>query len=214
MKKPAPTPENHVIFAAIIWVAVSFLGMALSDSGIYGSKSIAEALALAFMIYLFPNEPSRRWSLGVVGACIAIAGIFLTVWLLAYGLPGASGFKFQGFKDFRAIDVISGFVATGIIAPLFEEKLARHLALRGIAGMVSPAVSRRIPAGLVGTLIVSAIFAVAHPTLMPIAFVLSIVLCYLALKHEFSFMQRALLHGLLNCSIMTWYLTYGFGLQS
>lgn len=211
MKRPAPTPENKVIFAAVIWVSVSFGGMVLSDAGVYGAKSVAETIALIAMIALFPDEPRRTWSAYRMGACLAVALAFLAAWIVIHGEPQADGFDFPRAKDFRTIDVVAGFVATGVIAPLFEEKLARHLALRGIHGMVGPAVSRYVAPGMVASLIVSTLFALAHPSLMPLAFLLSLTLCLLALKYEFDLAQRALIHGLLNSGIMAWYFTSGFG---
>jgi len=211
VKRPAPTPENKVIFAALVWVSVSFGGMVLSDAGVYGAQSVAEIIALIAMVALFPDEPRRKWSIYRMVACVATALGFLAAWIVIHGEPQADGFDFPRTRDFRTIDVVAGFVATGIVAPLFEEKLARHLALRGIHGMVGPAVSRYVAPGVVASLIVSTIFALAHPSLMPLAFLLSLALCHLALKYEFDLVQRAVIHGLLNSGIMAWYFTNGFG---
>jgi len=213
MKRPAPTPENHLIFSAITWVAVSFAGMVLSDAGVYGAKSIVEATALVALALLFPDEPRRAWSAWLLAACVALALAFLAGWLLIYALPNVADFKFPAKANLRTIDVVAGFVATGLIAPLFEEKLARHLALRGCAGVIGPAVSRYIHPGIPASLIISTIFALSHPSVMLLAFPFSIVLCVLALRYEYNFLQRAIIHGLFNSAVMAWYLTQGFGFQ-
>lgn len=214
MKRPSATPQNYLIAAAVTWVAVSFVGAMLADAGVYGGKSIAEGTGFIVLMVAFPYEKSGAWTFTKVLASLLIVAGLVAGWFVAYALPYASTFEFPAISELRLIDVVAGFVATGLIAPLFEEKLTRHLALRGIMGVMHPAITRYISPALAATLIVSTIFALAHSKLMIFSFIASLALCTLCLKYQFGLLQRVLIHGLYNIAVMAWYLTYGFGFYS
>ncbi|MES9027185.1 CPBP family glutamic-type intramembrane protease [Stenotrophomonas sp. BSUC-16] len=214
MRKPLPTPENFLIYAAVSWVAVSFIGMFLADAGMYGAKIVTEAAAFSLLVALFPSEPHRPWSVAVV--CIALAGaaVFFAMWLVFFALPEAKSFSFPDPQSLNRLDIVAGFLGTAVVSPLFEEKLARHLALRGIEGVTPPWLSRLVSPRILATLIVSTIFAWAHGDMAVPAFIFSLTLSWLTLKHRFGLLQRALLHGIYNGAVMFWFLSYGFGFYS
>jgi hypothetical protein len=214
MAKPLPTPENFLICAALGWVAVSFIGMILADAGIYGAKIITEAAALLLFVALFPDEPRRPWSLIVLCVSLFVAAAFFALWLTAYALPEAKGFTFPDPQSLSRLDIAVGFLGTAVVSPLFEEKLARHLALRGIEGVTPVWISKLVSPGLLAALIVSGIFAWAHTDMAVPAFMFSLTLSWLALKHRFGLSQRAFLHGIYNGAVMSWFLTDGFGFYS
>lgn len=214
MAKPLPTPENFLIYAALSWVAVSFTGMILADAGVYGAKIITEAMALLLLVLLFPDEPHRPWSLAVLCVALLVAAAFFSMWLMVYALPEAEGFSFPDPKRMNRLDIAVGLLGTAVVSPLFEEKLARHLALKGIEGVTPLWISRVASPGVVAALIVSAVFAWAHSDFIVPAFVFSLTLCWLTLKHRFGLSQRAILHGIYNGAVMFWFLTDGFGVYS
>jgi hypothetical protein len=86
--------------------------------------------------------------------------------------------------------------------------------LKGIEGVIPLWVSRLVSPGAVAALIVSTIFAWAHDDMAVPAFIFSLTLSWLALKHKFSLSQRAFLHGIYNGAVMSWFLTDGFGVYS
>lgn len=211
MRRPSATPENYLILAAVTWVSVSFLGMIATDAGVYGGQRIIEALGFVVLMVIFPDEQSGAWSWTRVLFSLIIVVGFVSGWVIAYALPYVAGFVFPVPVELRLRDVVAGFLATGLIAPLFEEKLTRHLALRGTMGVLHPAITRYISPGLAASLIVSTIFALAHPKLIIFSFVFSLILCLLCLKYQFGLLQRVFVHGLYNSTVMAWYLTHGFG---
>ncbi|WP_282297418.1 CPBP family glutamic-type intramembrane protease [Stenotrophomonas sp. PS02289] len=211
MKRPLPTPENFLICAAVSWVAVSFIGALLADAGIYGAKIITEAMAFLLMVALFPEEPRRPWSVTVLVVALTVAAAFFAVWLIVYALPDAKRLSFPDPQRLKRIDIVAGFIGAAVVSPLFEEKLARHLALRGIEGVTPSWLSRLVSPRVLAILIVSTIFALAHSDMAIPAFAFSLTLSWLALKHEFGLSQRALLHGIYNAALLSWVLTYGFG---
>ena len=68
-----------------------------------------------------------------------------------------------------------------------------------------------ISPNIVGALIVSVVFGLAHPQIMLLAVSMSLALCIMATNFGFSTLQRACIHGLYNAAVTMWYVTYGFG---
>ena len=210
--RPAATSENYLIFAATSWVASGFAGAALDKAGVYGATSIAEFAAFIALTAMFPGEPGRRWSTGLIVGSVGVAMAFVAPWILAYAMPYVDDFKFPAGDEIDRIDLIAGYLASGLIAPLFEEKICRHLALRGVIGVLPSSVARLAPPTLIASLLISAIFALAHPGLMILTFVFSLALCGLALRLNLNTLQRATIHGAYHCFVITFYVTHGFGL--
>lgn len=98
-------------------------------AGIVGSKILAEAATFIVLIWLYPEPQGRRWSLNSVVAFL-MAGVAIgTVWvgLIGVRLEYSEANEWTHFQFFA---VVLGFVDACITAPLFEEKIVRHLLFR------------------------------------------------------------------------------------
>lgn len=117
----------------------------------------------------------------------------------------------RGLLTIGSVILIITLLTNVVAAPLFEEKLLRGLALPGIRGTLPARVAKFISPNIVGALIVSVVFGLAHPQIMLLAVSMSLALCIMATNFGFSTLQRACIHGLYNAAVTMWYVTYGFG---
>ncbi|WP_141058202.1 CPBP family intramembrane glutamic endopeptidase [Stenotrophomonas rhizophila] len=211
MKRPSATPENFLIAAAVCWVAVGFVEMALRDSGVGPYKLLTELTAFALLVALFPREDRSRWTLARCLSGVMLAAAGFGAWLVFHANPSVSYSTFSDRRDANSVILIITLLTNVVAAPLFEEKLLRGLALPGIRGTLPARVAKFISPNIVGALIVSVVFGLAHPQIMLLAVSMSLALCIMATNFGFSTLQRACIHGLYNAAVTMWYVTYGFG---
>lgn len=199
-----PSPPRYAVIAGIIALAVNGALMVAGQAvGIVGSKSLAEAATFIVLIWLYPEPQGRRWSLNSVVAFLMTGVAIGTVWVGFIGVRFTNS-EASEWTNFPFFLVVLGFINACITAPLFEEKIVRHLLFRGIEEKAN---------SFLASIIVSIIFAIPHTGSVIWAFFVSMVLCWLTVKWALNTWQRAIVHGSINLLIMLWSLTSGFGLM-
>lgn len=197
--KPRPVAENKIFVAAIAIVGVGGAQGVLNYFDVFGSKAITELLAFLACVWLFPNEPQRRWTFPLGVGLVAVGLLGGAIWVLFIGFPERHGTNFPRLSDVPLKFYLLGLVTSCIITPLFEEKTVRHLLLDGASHYFGR---------LTATIGVSALFAVVHVDGMVSAFLLSVVLCVGVQFFNLNSMQRSVIHGIVNFSILHWVLLY------
>lgn len=197
--KPRPIAENKVFVAAIAIMGAGAAQGILNYFDVFGSKAMTELLAFLACLWLFPNELRRRWTLPLGVGLVAVGLLGGTIWVFFIGFPARHETNFMPLSDVPMKFYILGLVTSCIVTPLFEEKAVRHLLLEGASHYFGR---------LVATIGVSALFAVVHVDGMVSAFLLSVVLCAGAQLFNLDSMQRSIIHGVVNFSILHWVLLY------
>ena len=193
---------RYAVIAGITALAVNgALVVAGNAAGIAGSKILAESATFIVLIWLYPEPQGRRWGLNSVVAFLMTGVAIGAVWvgLIGIKLTNSEASEWTGFQF---SSVVLGFINACITAPLFEEKIVRHLLFRGIEEKTN---------SFLASIVVSTIFAIPHAGSVVWAFFVSMVLCWLTVKWALNTWQRAIVHGSINLLIMLWSLTSGFG---
>lgn len=199
LRKPRPIAENRIFVAAIAIVGVGAAQGILNSFDIFGSKAMTEMLAFLACTWLFPDEPRRKWSLRLAVGLIATGLLAGAIWVLFIGFPGRHGTNFTPLTEVPLKFYALGLLTSCVVAPLFEEKVVRHLLLDGASyyfGKLAAAIG------------VSALFAAVHVDEIVSAFLLSLFLCVGTQLFNLNSAQRSVIHGLVNFSILHWVLFY------
>ncbi|NNH49677.1 CPBP family intramembrane metalloprotease [Stenotrophomonas maltophilia] len=199
LRKPRAIAENKILVAAIAIVGTGAAQGILNSFDVFGSKAVTEILAFLACAWLFPNEPRRKWSLGLATGLIATGLSLGAIWVIFIGFPGRHETNFPTLTEIPIKFYALGLVTSCIVAPLFEEKVVRHLLLDGASHYFGK---------LAATIGVSALFAVVHVDAVVSAFLLSAFLCIGTQLFNFNSTQRSVIHGLVNFSILHWVIFY------
>jgi membrane protease YdiL (CAAX protease family) len=197
--KPRPIAENKIFVAAIAIAGVGAAQGILNSFDVFGSKAMTEILAFLACAWLLPNEPRRKWSLGLCTGLIGTGLLLGAIWVLFIGFPGRHETNFPQLKEIPLRFYALGLVTSCIAAPLFEEKVVRHLLLEGGSHYFGK---------LTATIGASALFAAVHVDAVVPAFLLSVLLCIGAQRFNLNSAQRSVIHGLINFSILHWVIFY------
>lgn len=176
---------------ALIWLA--------GTVGVTGAKPLVELTIAAILIKIYPEDTPQCWSIKRVTALVLLGATLFAFWMVAIAWGNT---RFPDLSTFSKTAVLIGIMSSVVTAPIYEEKVVRHLLLQGLSGYMN---------GWVAAVLVSAVFALVHQGSMAWSFLGSMVLCSLALVWKIGVMQRAIVHGAVNALIMLWYLTRGFG---
>jgi CAAX amino terminal protease family. len=190
--------QDYLVAGVLATLAGGGLWWAGERLGVVGAKPIAEALVAAMLLWFYPGRYGRPWTpvLGVVLVLCAAGLVAIWVGVFAWGNTR--------FLDLAKVDraaIVVTLSTVLVTAPIYEEKVVRELLLRGLSKTLNP---------VLASVFVSVAFALVHDGFLW-AFIFSMVLCFLALKWNFSTMQRAVVHGLVNLLISLWYVTRGYG---
>ena len=184
-----------VALAGLLIAIGKYLGLAFS-------KPFVELLLFLLLALSFPESQGRSWRLSSVTSFVLL-GVFLgLVWVFLFGFSSIDETEFKRVNSFPLSAVIYGMSASLVTAPLFEEKVVRHLILGGM-GMINP---------FVASSLVSLAFALTHVDSVVWAFIASMFLCFMALRLRMTSIQRAISHGVCNFLITTWYYTDAYGI--
>lgn len=196
-------PESGRLFLAgsLASLLCGALMALMSYFGAVGAKPLAELLVALVLMKRYPEVNVVRWSGRFVLLLCAIGTALALSWVAIFALGNT---KFFDIANASVIALMAGCVSAVLTAPIFEEKVVRHLLLNGAVGFVGR---------WWASVLVSGIFAVVHTGAMIWAFAMSMILCWFALAKGFSSVQRALVHGVVNAIIMLWYFTGGLGLR-
>ncbi len=195
-------PESGRLFLAgsLASLLCGALMALMSYVGAVGAKPLAELLVALVLMKLYPEGNAVSWSgrfvllLCAIGTALALSWVAIFAW---------GNTKFFDTANASVVALVTGCVSAVLTAPIFEEKVVRHLLLQGAVGIIGR---------WWASLFVSVVFALVHTGAMIWAFAVSMVLCWFALAKGFSSAQRAVIHGVVNGIIMLWYFTRGFGL--
>lgn len=183
---------STIAAAGLIWLA--------KKVGVVGAKPLAELLLALILIRMFPEGPKTGWSPKLVLSLFALGSALSLFWIAVVAWGNT---RFPDLSTVSTAAIVTGLLSAVITAPIYEEKVVRHLLLQGLSGYTNR---------WLAAVLVSAIFAIAHQNAMIWSFFVSLVLCWLAIAKSISVMQRAIVHGTINLLIMLWYFTRGFGL--
>lgn len=146
-----------------------------------------------------------RTTIGLVGTkaknFALVAPVFLAYLVFSVGLSAIIALLFSNFnpqqaqeigfsKNLQSTELLVAFISLVILTPLFEEIIFRGVLFRGLRKRLSFWIS---------TVLVSAIFAVAHGQLNVAldTFALSVAICYITEKSD-SILPAILMHALKN----------------
>lgn len=187
-----------MLVAGLATVACAALARLGEVIGMVGTKPFSELLTALILFRLFPEE-RLRWSVRQVLTLFGIAAILALVWIIFFAWGRT---KFPDTSGFDQLAIIVGAASSVVTAPLFEEKVVRHLLLQGVSELTNR---------WIATIFVSLLFSLAHQGSVAWTFIVSSVLCWLALWKGVGSLQRAVVHGALNAMVFLWYFTSGYG---
>ncbi|MGE8452857.1 MAG: type II CAAX prenyl endopeptidase Rce1 family protein [Pseudomonadales bacterium] len=167
------------------------------------SRPTVELMIFLFLHFTFPDQKGMKWGPRSTVSCVALGILLASLWVLFFAYPSIQRTEFKDLTDVPVLPLLQGLLSTALTAPLFEEKVARHLLLRGLGGLHY----------IASSVMVSALFAFAHKGAFLWAFLASMILCMTAIKLRMTTTQRAVSHGLCNVIITSWYFTGAFGLS-
>lgn len=171
-----------------------------SRAGVVGAKPLIELLLALVLLRRYPESCAIRWSGRLIVILCAGGAALALAWIPLFAL-GNTRFFDPGHAS--TIALVVGLASSVVAAPLYEEKVVRHLILRGVTGYIGP---------YWASLLISLAFGLIHTGAMLWTFLVSLVLCWCALAKGLGSTQRALIHGVMNAMIMLWYFTAGYGL--
>lgn len=183
------TKLSMLLAGALATVLAGLLGGQINIPGI---KPIAEICLAALLFYWFPERPG--FTLRRLCASVGLGLALGATWILIWGWKQETVLP-AGIQEQHAF-ILLGYINAVISAPIFEEKVLRHLWLHALCGWTGP---------ILGCVLVSLIFALAHFSTFWWAFAFSILMCWLALRGASSFV-RAVIHAVTNAVVLTWQL--------
>ena len=186
--------------AVLATVLVVPLRILLGRLGVDGGTPISELLIAVVLLCIYPEQNGRAWSFRLVAALIA-GGVLLGMsWVIFAAMTDNA--VFPKLEEIPSRAIWLGLLSAVVTAPLYEEKVVRQLLLDGISSLTG---------FLVGALVVSVMFGLAHHGTMVWAFIFSMALCWSISRFGLNTYQRAIIHGVSNLVSMSWFFTQGFG---
>lgn len=159
-------------------------------------------LTLALVLFkLYPESTVVRWSVRLVLLLCSVGAALALVWVALFAWGNT---RFIDAGDVSRASLVVGVCSAVIAAPIYEEKVVRHVLLQGATGFIGR---------LWASLLVSFAFALVHTDAIVSTFLGSMILCRLALVERLTSTQRAVIHGGYNAMVMLWYFTSGYGLS-
>jgi len=197
--RPKDKPENRIFVAVIATVLVGAAQAILGSFDLFGSKALTELTAFMVCMWLLPSEPRAPWSAKLTAVLVFLGLLGGALWVAFIGYPSRNESQLLTWDKIPLAYYVLGLLTGCVVAPLFEEKVVRHLLLTGTAHYVGRAFA---------ALAVSALFAWVHTDGMISAFLFSVALCGGAYIFQLDTLQRSLIHGVVNLVIMHWALVY------
>ncbi|MEL1265175.1 CPBP family glutamic-type intramembrane protease [Pseudoxanthomonas putridarboris] len=204
LRKKGIDERSAMLIAGIVATVLAGILIAVGRSlGAEFSKPVVELTLFAILVFYFPERDRKSWGISSLFLSLMI-GIFLGLtWIVLFGYPKLDSTEFRSLADFSFSTLLYGFSASFITAPLFEEKVVRHLLLEGLGKLHA----------IVASLLVSCVFALVHVGSVIWAFLASMLLCFSALCLKMTSAQRAISHGVCNLLIAAWYYTNAYGIR-
>jgi len=197
--RPAGKPENRVFAAGMATLAVGLGHFVLEALDVFGSKALTELAAFLVCLWMFPNEPRARWTARTSALVVLLGLLGGALWIAFIGYPSRNTSQFLTWDQIPLAYYLLGVFTSCVAAPLFEEKVVRHLLLTGAAHYLGR---------IVASVAVSLLFAWVHPDARILAFLFSIIICACIYTFSLDTWQRAVVHGLINLSIIQWTVIY------
>ena len=205
MQDPVSSGRGLAVRLVLAGILATFVCGALvragETMGLIGSKPIAELLVAVVLFWIYPEKNDVRCSGKQTIQLISFGAALALFWIVVFAWGRT---VFPVLPSGSELAIFIGVLSAVFTAPLFEEKVVRHLLLVGGAGLTRPWVS---------AILVSVAFAVVHKGSVAWSFAFSLVLCWLALARGMGTLQRAIIHATVNALIVLWYFTSGFGLH-
>lgn len=165
-----------------------------------GGEPLGELLIAVILLKLYPENGDTSWSVKRILSLVLIGTVLALFWVAVFAWGNT---VFPVVTSEHRLAIFIGVLSAVVAAPIYEEKVVRGLLLGGLSRLMNR---------WIAALAVSAVFALAHNDAVIWAFIVSIVLCWLALVRRIGTLQRAIAHGTINAWVMLWYFTSGFGL--
>lgn len=193
------SPANRIFVAAMAIVLVG-AGQGLLDAfDVFGSKAMTELAAFLVCTWLLPSEDRAAWSVRFSLILVVLGLLGGMLWVACVGYPSRNDSQFLTWDRVPTVYYVLGLFTGCMAAPLFEEKVVRHLLLTGAAHYLGK---------VIASVSVSALFAWVHVEGMIFAFLFSMALCIGVYMFKLGTLQRSLIHGLINLVITHWVLVY------
>jgi len=142
-------------------------------------------LVFSLLSWLAPEKLSGRWGSALVVGCL-MAFCYVVALAPDVGCEGRRG-------DLYA--VVVAYLTASVALPLFEEKAVRGFLLSGVSAYVG---------NFWGGVAVSLLFAATHYGNFAVAFLFSVVLCWLSCVKGFGVWCRSIIHGVYNFVVISW----------
>ncbi|MDY1034698.1 type II CAAX prenyl endopeptidase Rce1 family protein [Stenotrophomonas sp. CFBP8980] len=197
--KPAETPENFIFVALMSTVAIGAARVVLDAFEVFGSKAMTEALAFAACIWMFPREERARWSAKLVMTLVALGLVGGAAWVALVAYPARNESTLLTWDQIPLANYLLGVVTSCVVAPLYEEKVVRHLLQSGASHYLGK---------ILGTFAVCALFAAAHTEAVLSSFLFGLYVTLGIFLFRLDTYQRAIIHGMVNFVIMHWVIIY------
>jgi hypothetical protein len=203
LRKSGIDERSAMLVVGVCAVTMAGLLMAVGEySGRYFSKPLVEIVFFGVLALWFPESKEKHWKKASVVIFIILGLALGAVWIVFFGFPAVDSTEFKRLDKFSSSELVFGLSASLVTAPLFEEKVARHLILDGLGALHA----------FIASSIVSIAFALTHVGSIIWAFLASMLLCFFALGLKMTSVQRAISHGVCNLSIVVWYYTDAYGI--
>ena len=141
--------------------------------GIFWISPLSQLGVFALLGVMYPEHGKRRLDLRVVATMVATGFALFAVWFAFSALPEIEETTFLDLADVGTNNLLLGLLAAGVAAPLFEEKVVRHLLLEGFS---------KVTGYLLGAILVSAVFGLVHQQTMIWAFVGSLIFSAMSVR--------------------------------
>jgi len=175
-----------------IWAAVGASVLAGVGKGLWvragldaGYYDVLAFGVIGLALFWFFPEP---WRLSRISAYLLVSGILMGV---AYVCVFYLDQTLRVTSTHGVLDVYVKLLAIGVVIPLFEEKVVRDLLFKGIAAGTG---------NVVGALVSSVLFGLAHTGIFVFAFCIGLLMCWLTAR-KIGTVDRALLHGSYNLTL-------------
>ncbi len=182
-------------FAGFV-VATIFYMVATTVSEEFGLSHfdlLIELVVCVALTLLFPEPPSvLGWGARAALVIMLFTASLCVLWTVGFWLWTSHTSDFE--RDWKTVIPIFGLV---VVTPWFEEKLLRHLLLSSVADWIGP---------VLASISVSLLFAVAHKSVMLMAFIVSIALCWMRFRFKAKTAHCVIVHGLINAYVLLLYM--------
>jgi membrane protease YdiL (CAAX protease family) len=192
----ATTSPGVQLAVGVLATGVAAGGLVFFESiGFPFGKPLTELSLAIVLLYFFPEpRPLARHKYLYFG--LAALGVLLAICWLALEQWRGQAIRHVDVSSLPPVPLIAALVSMIFTAPLFEEKVVRHLLLDGLRSL----------GAVTACVLTSALFALAHAATWAWALAISLVLSVGTVRYGLRSVDRNCIHAAINATIVGWYL--------